>query len=53
MRIDEINTRLAAIQGEIDNATGEALTALENEASALMEERQQLMNEVQPRQQLR
>ena len=53
MRLDEINTRLAAIQSEIDNATGEALTALETEASALIEERQQLMNEVQTRQQLR
>ena len=53
MRIDEINVRLAAIQDEIDTATGEALTALETEASALIEERQQLMDEVQTRQQLR
>lgn len=53
MRIDEINTRLAAIQGEIDAATGDALTALENEVAALTAERSQIMNEVQKRQQLR
>ncbi len=53
MRIDEINARLAAIQGEIDNATGDALTALEAEVEALTAERTQIMNEVQTRQQLR
>lgn len=53
MRIDEINERLAAIQGEIDAASGEALTALENEVSALTEERSQIQAEVQTRQQLR
>lgn len=53
MRIDEINTRLAAIQGEIENATGEALTALETETSELIAERQRLLDEVQTRQQLR
>ena len=53
MRIDEINARLAAIQGEIDNATGDALTALEAEVAALTAERTQIMNEVQTRQQLR
>jgi HK97 family phage major capsid protein len=53
MRIDEINTRLAAIQSEIDAATGEALTALETETAELMAERQQIMDEVQTRQQLR
>lgn len=53
MRIDEINTRLAAIQNEIDAATGEALTALEAEVEALTAERTQIMNEVQTRQQLR
>jgi HK97 family phage major capsid protein len=53
MRIDEINTRLAAIASEIDSATGEALTALETETASLMAERQQLMDEVQTRQQLR
>ena len=53
MRIDEINVRLAAIQDEIDTAAGEALTALETEASNLMAERQQILDEVQTRQQLR
>ena len=53
MRIDEINTRLAAIQNEIDTATGDALTALEAEVEALTNERTQIMNEAQTRQQLR
>lgn len=53
MRIDEINTRLAAIQGEIDTAAGEALAALEQEVEQLTAERQQIQNEVQTRQQLR
>ena len=53
MRIDEINTRLAAIQGELDTATGEALTALEQEVEQLTAERQQIQNEAQTRQQLR
>jgi HK97 family phage major capsid protein len=53
MRIDEINTRLAAIHGEIDNASGDALTALEQEVKQLTAERQQIQNEVQTRQQLR
>ena len=53
MRIDEINTRLSAIQGEIDNATGDALVALEQEVEQLTAERQQIQNEVQTRQQLR
>lgn len=53
MRIDEINTRLAAIQNEIDAATGDVLTALEQEVNDLQAERQQIMNEVQTRQQLR
>ena len=53
MRIDEINTRLSAIAQEIDTAAGEALTALEQEVAALTAERQQIMDEVQTRQQLR
>ena len=53
MRIDEINERLAAIDGELEAATGEALTALENEVAELTAERQQIMDEVQTRQQLR
>lgn len=53
MRIDEINARLAAIANEVDAATGEALTALESEVESLTAERQQIMDEVQTRQQLR
>ena len=53
MRIDEINARLAAIANEVDAANGEALTALEREVSELTAERQQIMDEVQTRQQLR
>ena len=53
MRINEINTRLAAIQNELETATGEQLTALENEVEQLTAERQQIQNEAQTRQQLR
>ena len=53
MRIDEINTRLAAIQAELETAEGETLTALERETADLIEERTRLQNEVQTRQQLR
>ena len=53
MRIDEINTRLAAIAEEANTATGEVLTALETESADLIAERQQIMDEVQTRQQLR
>ena len=53
MRIDEINTRLAAIHNELDTATGDQLTALEQEVADLLAERQQIQNEVQTRQQLR
>lgn len=53
MRIDEINTRLSAIAAEIDTAAGEALTALEQEVEQLTAERQQILDEVQTRQQLR
>ena len=52
-RIEEINTRLSAISAELDTATGEALTALENEIKTLTEERSRLMTELQTRQQLR
>ena len=52
-RIDEINARLAAIDGEIDAAEGEALTNLENEVAQLTAERTQITNEIQARQQLR
>ena len=53
MRIDEINTRLAAIQIELETAEGDALTALEQEANDLIAERQQIQNNIQNRQQLR
>lgn len=53
MRLEEINTRLAAIASEIESASGEALTALENEVTTLTAERQQILNEIQTRQQLR
>ena len=41
-RIAEIQARLAAINTEIDGATGEALTALETESRSLLEELQGL-----------
>ena len=53
LRIDEINTRLAAIAQEVETATGEALTALETESADLMAERQQIMDDAKKRQQLR
>ena len=52
-RIEQINTRLAAIQTELEGATGEALTKLETEATDLLAERQKLTDEIQTRQQLR
>ena len=52
-RIAEIQARLAAINAEIDNATGDALTALETESRSLMEELNRLNAELQARQQLR
>ena len=53
MRIDEINTRLAQIQAELETADGDRLTALETETANLLAERQQIQNEAQTRQQLR
>lgn len=53
MRLDEINTRLAAIAAECETASGEALTALETEAANLTAERSTIMAEIQTRQQLR
>ena len=53
MRIDEINTRLAQIQTELETADGDQLTALETETANLLAERQQIQNEAQTRQQLR
>lgn len=53
MRISEIQARLAAINAELDNATGEALTALEEESRSLLEELNTLQQAAQARQQLR
>lgn len=53
MRIDEINTRLAAIQTELETATGDQLTALEQETDDLIAERTRLQNEINTRQELR
>lgn len=52
-RIEEIDARLAAIDGEIDAATGEALTALETEVAELNAERKGILDDIQKRQQLR
>ena len=52
-RISEIQARLAAINTEIDAATGDALTALETESRSLLEELNTLQGEVQARQALR
>lgn len=54
MRIDEINIRLAEIRAmNMDEVTGDALTALEQEVNDLQAERQQIQTEAQKRQQLR
>lgn len=53
MNIDQVNTRLAAIQTELETAEGEQLTALERETDQLIARRSQIQNEVQTRQQLR
>jgi HK97 family phage major capsid protein len=53
MRIDEINTRLSAIQAELETAEGDQLTALERETQDLIAERDKIKAEVQTRQQLR
>lgn len=52
-RIDEINTRLSAIQQELEAAEGDALSALETEVNQLTQERQSIMDGIQKRQQLR
>lgn len=54
MNIDEVNARLAEIRGmNMDEVTGEQLTALETETDALIVRRDHLQNEAQTRQQLR
>ena len=52
-RIDEINARLAAIDGEIDAAEGETLTALETEVADLTAERSKIIEAINTRKQLR
>ena len=52
-RISEIQARLAAIDTEIDTATGDALTALETEARTLTEELKGIQGEAQRKQELR
>lgn len=52
-RLHEIEERLKAIALELDKATGETLTALENEVSELTEERNRLNAENQKKQELR
>ena len=51
--IEQINTRMAEIQNELETATGDQLTALETEFNTLTAERDQIRNEAQTRQQLR
>ena len=52
-RISEIQARLAAINTELDTATGDALTSLETEARGLLDELTRLEAESRSRQQLR
>lgn len=52
-RITEIQARLAEINAELDNATGDALTALETESRNLLDELNRIQGEAQARQQLR
>lgn len=54
MNIDQVNARLTEIRSmNMDEVTGEQLTALETETDQLIARRTQLQNEVQTRQQLR
>ncbi len=53
MTIDQINIRMAEIQTELETATGEQLTALEQEVENLTAERNRIQSEVQTRQQMR
>lgn len=52
-RIAEIQARLAAINTELENATGDALTALETESRSLLDEMNNIKNEVEARKALR
>lgn len=51
--IEQIDTRMAEIQQELETATGDRLTELEQEVATLTAERDQIRNEAQTRQQLR
>lgn len=52
-RIQEIQARLAEINTQLDNATGDDLTALETESRSLLDELTGIQNTIQARQQLR
>lgn len=52
-RINEIQARLAEINAQLDNVTGEELTALETESRSLLEELQSLQATVEARKKLR
>ena len=52
-RISEIQARLAAINAELDTASGEALSALETESRSLLEELDGIKGEIAARQALR
>lgn len=52
-RINEIQARLAEINASLDTATGDALTALEDESRSLLAELNGLQQAAQQRQQLR
>ena len=49
MRIDEINARLLEIRSLVDTASGDELTALEDEVAKLTAERQQIQDDAQKR----
>ena len=53
MTIEQINTRMAEIQTELETATGDQLTALEQEVENLTAERNRIQSEIQTRQQMR
>lgn len=52
-RLEEIEARLSAIQGEIDAAEGDALTALETETTSLIAERKGILDAAEQRAALR
>lgn len=52
-RVNQIQARLAAINTELETATGDALTALVNESNTLLAELRGIQSDVQTRQQVR